>query len=210
MPFFPLVPVAALAVGVALLFALPTPGMIGGGLWLALGLVVYLTYGRTHLMEAQEGVLVFGPEPDREKKEGAYRILVPLSRGVERHLLLGLATALASQTEGEVIPLQVIPITDPLAIAEGRRIARERNTLFQWSTRMASRSGVPLSTSSYSSERLEMVSGFAVTRHRFGAPTAGDVAHLLAGKSRLSSRFAFCAGTSQALEMSLDIETTFP
>ena len=140
-PFFPLVPAAALAVGVALLFALPAPGKIGGGLWLALGLVVYLAYGRIHLMEAQEGVLVFGPEPDREKK--GYRILVPLSRGVERHLLLGLATALASQTDGEVIPLQVIPIADPLAIAEGRRIARERNTLFQWSTRMATRSGVP-------------------------------------------------------------------
>jgi uncharacterized hydrophobic protein (TIGR00271 family) len=142
-PFFPLVPAAALAVGVALLLALPAPGMIGGGLWLALGLVVYLAYGRIHLMEAQEGVLVFGPEPDREKREGAYRILVPLSRGVERHLVLGLATSLASQTDGEVIPLQVIPIADPLAIAEGRRIARERNTLFQWSTRMASSSGVP-------------------------------------------------------------------
>jgi len=142
-PFFPLVPAAALAVGVALLFALPAHGMIGGGLWLVLGLVVYLTYGRTHLMEAQEGVLIFGLEPDREKKEGAYRILVPLSRGVERNILLGLATALACQTDGEVIPLQVIPIADPLAIAEGRRIAHERNTLFQWSTRMASRSGVP-------------------------------------------------------------------
>jgi uncharacterized hydrophobic protein (TIGR00271 family) len=142
-PFFPLVPASALAIVAALLLALPAPGMIGGGIWLALGLVVYLVYGRTHLVEAQEGVLVFGPEPDREKKEGAYRILVPLSRGIERHLLLGLATALACQTDGEVIPLQVIPITDPLAIAEGRRIARERNTLFQWSTRMASRSGVP-------------------------------------------------------------------
>jgi uncharacterized hydrophobic protein (TIGR00271 family) len=142
-PFFPLVPAAALAIVAALLLALPVPGMIGGGIWLALGLVVYLIYGRTHLVEAQEGVLVFGTEPDREKKEGAYRILVPLSRGVERHLLLGLATALARQTDGEVVPLQVIPISDPLAIAEGRRIARERNTLFRWSTRMATKSDVP-------------------------------------------------------------------
>jgi uncharacterized hydrophobic protein (TIGR00271 family) len=69
--------------------------------------------------------------------------LVPIGKGVERNILLGLATTLASQTDGEVIPLQVIPITDPLAIAEGRRIAHERNTLFQWSTRVASKSGVP-------------------------------------------------------------------
>ena len=142
-PFYPLVPGVAFAFGGALLFALPIPGILGGGAWLLLGLVIYLTYGRAHLKEAQEGVLVFGREPGYKKPEGVWRILVPLSAGVERHLMLDLATSLARQTDGEVIALQVIPIADPLAIEEGRRIARERNTLFQWSTRVVERSGVP-------------------------------------------------------------------
>lgn len=142
-PFFPLIPVAAFAVGVVTLLATPFTGILSGGIWLLIGLGIYIVYSRTHLMEAQEGVLVFGRESDREKREGAYRILVPISAGVERHLLLDIATALARQADGEVIPLQVIPIADPLAIAEGQRIARERNTLFQWSTREAVRSGVP-------------------------------------------------------------------
>jgi len=142
-PFYPLVPSVALAIGGALLFALPISGILGGGVWLLLGLVIYLTYGRVHLMKAQAGVLVFGREPGYEKPEGAWRILVPLSAGVERALMLDLATSLARQTDGEVIALQVIPIADPLAIEEGRRIARERNTLFQWSTRVAEGSGVP-------------------------------------------------------------------
>ncbi|MGD8730501.1 MAG: DUF389 domain-containing protein, partial [Anaerolineales bacterium] len=63
--------------------------------------------------------------------------------GVERQLTLNLASALAHQTNGEVLPLQVITISDPLAIQEGRRLAQERNTLFQWSTREASRHEVP-------------------------------------------------------------------
>lgn len=142
-PFFPLVPIAAFAVGVVMLFALPFSGIVSSGVWLLIGLGIYIVYGRTHLLEAQEGVLVFGRESDREKREGVYRILVPISAGVERHLLLDMATALARQADGEVIPLQVIPIADPLAIAEGQRIARERNKLFQWSTREAVRSGVP-------------------------------------------------------------------
>ena len=142
-PFYPLVPGVALAFGGALLFALPISGILGGGAWLLLGLVIYLTYGRVHLKEAQEGVLVFGREPGYEKPEGVWRILVPLSAGVERHLMLSLATSLARQTDGEVIALQVIPIADPLAIEEGQRIAQESNTLFQWSTRVVEGSGVP-------------------------------------------------------------------
>jgi uncharacterized hydrophobic protein (TIGR00271 family) len=142
-PFYPLVPSVALFISAALLFALPLPGILGAVAWLVLGSGFYLAYSRMHLMEAKEGVLVFGREPEREKRGGGWRILVPLSAGAERHLVLTLATSLARQTDGEVVPLQVIPIADPLAIEEGRRLAKERNTLFQWSTRMAERSGVP-------------------------------------------------------------------
>ncbi len=142
-PFYPLVPLTALAFCVAMWIALPGDGLLGNAIWVALGLLLYVAYSRMHLIEAQEGVLVFRRAPGREKKAGDYRILVPISAGVERHWILGLATALAHQTNGEVIPLQVIPIADPLAIAEGGRIASERNTLFQWSTRVAAKSDVP-------------------------------------------------------------------
>jgi uncharacterized hydrophobic protein (TIGR00271 family) len=142
-PFFPLVPSVAIALSAALLIALPVWGIVGAGIWLVLGLAVFLVYGRAHLTEAQEGVLVFGRKTAREKAPDLYRILVPLSSGAERHLMLDLATALARQTGGEVVPLQIITIADPLAIEEGRRLASERNTLFQWSTRVAARSGVP-------------------------------------------------------------------
>lgn len=142
-PFFPLVPGVAIALGVAFTLALPSEGIAITLLWSLLGIASYLVYARSHMLEAQEGVLVFGRESRPERREGVYRILVPVSAGLERQLTLPLATALAHQLGGEVIPLQVIAIADPLAIEEGRRIARERNTLFQWSTRFASRSGVP-------------------------------------------------------------------
>ena len=141
-PFYPLVPIVALALCLGLVIALPLAGQLGSLAWLLIGGLLLVSYARTRLLEAQHGVLVFGREPEPEKPDGAYRILVPLSTGVERQFVLQLASALAHQTGGQLIPLQVIQIADPLAMQEGRRLAEERNTLFQWSTREAERRGI--------------------------------------------------------------------
>jgi uncharacterized hydrophobic protein (TIGR00271 family) len=143
-PFFPLVPLVATAIGVTLLFALPSSELLWGAGWLVLGLIIYQVYSRSRLIEAQEGVRVFGVSPERAKPEGKYRILVPVGKGAERRLALELATSLARQLEGELIALQVVAIPDPLAVEEGQRLAQERNTLFQWSTRFAAKSGIDL------------------------------------------------------------------
>lgn len=143
-PFHPLVPATAIAVNVVLLSTLSRPGLAGLGLWLLLGSAYYAAYARRRQVTAREGVLVFGREGRRREREGAYRILVPLSPQEERHLLLHLATALARQLDGEVIPLQVIPVADPLAIEEGRHLAQERNALFRWSVRLGADMSVPI------------------------------------------------------------------
>jgi uncharacterized hydrophobic protein (TIGR00271 family) len=149
-PFFPLVPAIALALAGVMLILVPLKGLFWGVVWVLLGFVFYQVYGRIHLLEAQEGVVVFGPSPEREKKEGTFRILVPVTAGVERQLVLELATTFAKQLGGELIALQVLVIPDPLAMEQGQRLAGERNQLFQWSTRYAARSGVPI----YSVTRL--------------------------------------------------------
>lgn len=143
-PFFPLVPLVALGLGVALVFSLPRDGLALGFGWIVVGIILYSVYSRSHLIKALGGIRVFGVSPERVKGEGKYRILVPVGKGAERRLALELATSLARQLEGELIALQVVVIPDPLAVEEGRRLAQERNTLFQWSTRFAARSGIDL------------------------------------------------------------------
>ncbi|MCJ7824926.1 MAG: DUF389 domain-containing protein [Anaerolineales bacterium] len=142
-PFFPLVPILALIFSIVIIFGLVPVGLLGTAVWIAIGSAFLLMYARSHLLEAQHGVTVFGQDPKTKRREGAFRILVPLGDGGERRFILGLANALARQTNGDVIPLQVIPTADPLAIQEGRRIAEERNTLFKWSTRESARNSVP-------------------------------------------------------------------
>jgi uncharacterized hydrophobic protein (TIGR00271 family) len=143
-PFYPLVPLVALSLGIALLFASPRFGTLGGMGWIIIGVLFYQVYARNHLIEALEGVRVFGPRPEDEKKDGNYRILVPLTAGVERRAVLELATGLANQMGGELIALQVVVIPDPLAVEQGQRLAKERNTLFKWSTRFAANLGIPV------------------------------------------------------------------
>lgn len=142
-PFTPLVPTIAIVLNLALLHSLPLVSLWSAAIWLASGGIYYILYARYHQVVAQEGEIVFGRIEPHENRSGAYRILVPIGPGKERHLILRMAGALSHQLNGEVIPLQIIPVPDPLAIEEGRRTARERNTLFQWSSQLGNDVGVP-------------------------------------------------------------------
>lgn len=148
-PFYPLVPAVAIVVNIALLLVLLGSYSIaaGAGIWLLLGLLLYAGYGRAHQLAAQEGVSVFGREQHlayEERDHGeVYRILLPIDLEHEQQHVLRLATGIAKQRNAELLPLQVIQVPDPLAVEQGRRLARERNTLFKWSTRLAVETGVP-------------------------------------------------------------------
>ncbi len=141
--FHPVAPAAAVVLAAVAYSALPVSGILASLGWMVLGLVLYFGYARARQARAQVGVLVFGRRPDTEREEDLYRILVPLRTAGGRRLALKLATSLARELDGEVIPLQVITMADPLAIEEGQRIAREQNALLQWSTDLSLEAGVP-------------------------------------------------------------------
>ena len=143
LPFFPLIPLVAVGLTLALLLNLLGQALLISSGWMMAGLAVYALYSRRHEAAAQEGQTLFGSDERVEKGEGIYRILVPLGPSEQRGLLLEVAVALAGELGGDVLPLQVIPVPDPMAMEEARRLAGERNTLFQWSTRMAAEAGVP-------------------------------------------------------------------
>lgn len=143
-PFAPLFPSLSVGINLILLRAVPTGALLSSGAWLLLGLGYYLVYARHQQVEAQVGEIVFGRRERRDKEAAGYRIVVPIGPVDERQMILRMASSLAYQLHGEVIPLQVIPVPDPLAIEEGRRTAQERNLLFRWSTRVARDVGVPV------------------------------------------------------------------
>jgi len=144
LPFTPLFPALAIVANLIAFNSLPYSALVGFAGWWLTGSIFYLIYARTHQVQAQEGEVVFGRVQPRAAPETIYRILVPIGPNEERYLLLRMAADLARQLNGEVIPLQVITVPDPLAIEEGRRMARERNALFRWSMNLAGDLGVPI------------------------------------------------------------------
>ncbi len=142
-PFTPLLPILGIVVNLILLRSFLDRSIIPALIWLGAGAVVYVLYARIHQVEAQEGEIVFGHErTKREIPADTYRILIPLGPGIERKLLLSLGASLARQLGGVVIPLQVIPMADPMGMEGARRTARDRNTFFEWSTRLVADTGV--------------------------------------------------------------------
>ncbi len=154
LPFFPLIPIAAITANLFLIVSLPPRSLTSGLGLIGLGLLAYFAYARARQIEAREGIVVFkSSRKDRLPKAG-YRVLVPIGPDDDhadftagrrnRRTLVQLATAIARHHNGEVVALQIVRVPDHLALDEGRRIARERNVLFEWSLNTAEAAGVTI------------------------------------------------------------------
>ena len=146
-PLFPLIPATASLLLVSLLLSATPLAFLVIAVLLLAGAGLYYGYSKQHALEARKWLIRFTPTQPLSTIAGAearYHILLPLTPGQERHLALKIAVSLARQLDATLVPLQVIPIPDPLAIEESRRIAKERNKLFQWSLRVAQKAGVEI------------------------------------------------------------------
>jgi len=146
LPFHPWVPGLTLAVDVLV-------GLLWGPAYLAwaagclgLGGILYLTYARSHHIEAQEGVTVFKPPRDEVCYRECYRILVPIANPATAGTLLHLAGLLARQQVGAVLALQVVVVPDQVPLEEGRRRAEASRALLERAMTQAEEVGFAIQT----------------------------------------------------------------
>jgi uncharacterized hydrophobic protein (TIGR00271 family) len=146
LPFHPWVPALALVIDVLLVGPLWGPvNLAWAAGCLALGGIVYLTYARSHHIEAQEGVTVFKP-PTRERAKADYRVLVPIANPATAGTLLRLAGVLARQEGGEVLALQVVTVPDQVPLEEGRNRAAVSRVLLERAMVQAKEEGFAIQT----------------------------------------------------------------
>lgn len=129
LPFHPWVPGLTLAVDILVCLLWGPVYLAWGAGCLGLGMALYLTYARSHQIEAQEGVTVFKPPP--EVHTDAYRILVPIANPATAGTLLRLGGALARQQQGEVLALRVVTVPDQVPLEEGRYRAEAGRVLLE-------------------------------------------------------------------------------
>ena len=114
LPFRPWIPgivLAADVLAVPLWGRVPVAGVAG---CLVAGALIYLAYGRTRLIEAQDEVTVFRSAQGRAS--GDPRVLVPIANPATAGALLRMAGRLAKSEGGEVLALQVVVVPEPLPL----------------------------------------------------------------------------------------------
>jgi uncharacterized hydrophobic protein (TIGR00271 family) len=145
LPFHPWVPALAVAVDLLLipLWGLTAAALAAG--CLCVGALIYTVYGRSHHIEAQEGVTIFRPA-DEERAPSAFRVLVPIADAATAERLLRIAGRLAQAQEGEVLALQVVVVREPVPLEAGRQRAQASRTLLDQALAFAHQEGLPVET----------------------------------------------------------------
>jgi uncharacterized hydrophobic protein (TIGR00271 family) len=145
LPFHPWIPALTLAVDalvIPLWGLLPVACALGS---LAVGMMIYLLYGRSRHIEAQEGVTVFRP-PVEEHATDQPRILVPVANPDTASTLLRMAGYLAQFQGGSVLALQVITVPDPVPLEAGKRQAEARRAILEKALAVANEKALPIQT----------------------------------------------------------------
>jgi uncharacterized hydrophobic protein (TIGR00271 family) len=145
LPFHPWAPTLTLAVDgmiISLWGLTPIAWVLG---CLAVGGIVYLVYGRSRHIEAQEGVTVFRPPTDRRAPE-AFRVLAPIANPATAGTLLRIAGRLAQSQGGDVLALQVVVVPESAPLEAGRRRAQAGRALLERALALANEESLPIQT----------------------------------------------------------------
>ena len=142
LPLHPLFP--GLAVGLSLLLIAVLPrylGLFAGLGWLALGVIVFLVYGRRGSIEAIQRERVLG---EADKEEVPFQVLVAVdAESVDPAAVIRVGSAVARAQGGEVLVLRVVAARDELSIQRERAAAEEEwQDLAELTTSMAAAAGV--------------------------------------------------------------------
>ncbi len=102
MPFFPLIPILALLLQLALallLFEMSPAAWVSAGLWIVVGFIMYFAYSKNHAKKrAQQSTLEYNKAEDKRK----YRVMVPVRSGEISPQLVKYAQRLAWVWHGEL------------------------------------------------------------------------------------------------------------
>jgi uncharacterized hydrophobic protein (TIGR00271 family) len=143
LPFHPWVPALTMAVDALVipLWGLPPAGCALG--CLIVGAMVYLLYGRSHRIEAQEGITIFRP-PVEEHATDQFRVLVPVANPNTASALLRLAGRLAQFQGGSVLALQVVTVPEPVPLEAGGRQAEVERAILERALKIAQEETLPI------------------------------------------------------------------
>jgi len=150
-PFFPVMPVVAIAlmVGIAAFMFRFSPiawyFVVG---WIGSGFLIYYLYARQREREKRLTPVVHRETPPVPAGKERYRILVPVANPARAEPLIDLAAMVARARDGELVLLHAITVPGQTPLEVGHRYVREaRDEILDRAVEIAEAKDVPVSTS---------------------------------------------------------------
>jgi len=128
MPFFPLIPIIALAAQLILsiwLFDMSATAWIATGLWIVSGFIIYFTYSKSRIKE-EEPIPIF---KERKAVSDEYQIMVPVGNPDNAGIISSYACSVAKARKADVVFMSVVQVPDQIPLSQGRRFGAEKNEM---------------------------------------------------------------------------------
>lgn len=144
-PFFPLTPILGiLTTGGLAIFLLFNDRLaaVMAGIWVVVGLVVFLTFFHRRVVVADVHKGIESPGLLELKRAARFRVVVPIANPERIAPLLTIATQVAKASRGDVMALRVLQLPDVTSYGFGEPLVDEAQTLLDTARRMTLGQGV--------------------------------------------------------------------
>jgi amino acid transporter/nucleotide-binding universal stress UspA family protein len=159
-PLFPLLPILGIVTNLGLAiyqFTFQPTAWYVGLAWVAVGVVVYLSYTAT-TGNGEEGLRVKILHEERLVPKD-YQVLIPLANEEQARMLGILGANIARAHDGELLALHAVRVPVQLSISDGRMFLKEGKPILEAAIRQAREADVPVHTMI----RLDRQIGRAIT-----------------------------------------------
>jgi uncharacterized hydrophobic protein (TIGR00271 family) len=130
LPLYPAIPATGAAINVLLLTALNLPTLVMGGVWFALGALVYFQVARPRMRTSQLGVTVF-QDTHRPDVTSPYPVVIPVANPDTASSLVNFGAAVARHYGGHVVLVQIVEVPEQVALDSRSYQARSKHTLLE-------------------------------------------------------------------------------
>jgi APA family basic amino acid/polyamine antiporter len=132
MPLFPVFPLLAIILQPILAFELRQISYISwitAGIWIGLGILIYLFYSRFRVTPTEDEILVLEEKEEVRASGSEYRIIIPIANPKNALSIVHTTIKLCSGREAQIKLLHMVPVPDQLSLYDAEKQSIEEHLL---------------------------------------------------------------------------------
>ncbi|MBN1798073.1 MAG: amino acid permease [Spirochaetales bacterium] len=132
MPFFPVFPIIAVILQPILAFELRHISYISwitAGLWIGLGILIYVFYSRFRVTPTEDEILVLEEKEEVPADGTEYQVIIPIANPKNALSIVRTTIKLCSQRESQIKLLHMVPVPDQISLYDAEKQSIDEHLL---------------------------------------------------------------------------------